>query len=240
MKPQFKLFLIFSIVSFACLSDLNAQEKQEKIDFSAVDNLYREDQFYFGLNINLLNNLPENVSQSGFAGGVIAGFIRDFPINKRRNIGFGAGFGFSGNTYGHSLLLDRNELGETVFIALEDSEIEYNDNRFSTYLVEMPLQFRWRTSTATNSSFYRIYAGVVLGYMYHFRTNFRQDEGSIRISNVPELNRFRTGLSLSIGSNFVNFHFQYTLNPMFDANISGTNEAIGIDKFKFGLIFYIL
>ncbi len=232
-------FIKYICLFWLCLTSFEAQA-QERIDFTSVDSLYREDQFYFGLNINLLRNLPEEVSQSGFAGGIIGGFIRDFPINKQRNIAFGVGFGFSGNTYGYNLKLSRDGNGNTVFEALDPNETEFESNRFSTYMIEMPLQFRWRTSTPDSKSFYRIYAGLVVGYMYHFRTNFQTENDKIRISNVPELNRFRTGLSLSMGSNFVNFHIQYTLNPMFDAKLEGTNEPIGIDKFKFGLIFYIL
>jgi hypothetical protein len=215
-------------------------EAQERIDFTTVDSLYREDQFYFGLNINLLGDLPEGVSQSGFAGGIIGGFIRDLPLNKRRNVALGAGIGFSGNTYGHNLLISRDAEGNTLFEALDTNEIEFDNNRFSTYILEVPLQFRWRTSTPDSKSFYRVYAGFVLGYMYHFRTNFQQEGSSIRISDVPELNRLRTGVSLSIGSNFVNFHFQYSLNSMFDGRLEGNDQRIGIDKFKFGLIFYIL
>lgn len=234
-----KLTIKYICTFWLCLSSCEIHA-QERIDFTSVDSLYREDQFYFGLNINLLRNLPTNVSQSGFAGGIIGGFIRDFPINKQRNIAFGAGLGISGNTYGHNLLLTRDADGNTIFQAIDPNETEFESNRFSTYMIEMPLQFRWRTSTPDSKSFYRVYAGFVVGYMYRFRTNFLTIDDKIRISNVPELNRFRTGISLSMGSNFVNFHIQYTLNPMFNAKLEGTNEQIGIDKFKFGLIFYIL
>lgn len=232
-------FLYINVMLYICLTSFEVQA-QEKIDFTIKDSLYREDQFYLGLNINLLSNLPDGISQSGFAGGIIAGFIRDFPINKRRNLAFGTGIGFSGNTYGHNLLISKNTEGNTSFQALNANETDVVNNRFSTYMLEVPIQFRWRTSTAESNSFYRIYAGFVLGYMYHFRTNFETSNNTIQVSNVPELNRLRTGISLSLGSNFVNFHFQYSLNPMFDAILEGTNEQIGIDKFKFGLIFYIL
>lgn len=230
-------FYVTFLLGFLIFSEFQAQER---INFTSIDSLYREDQFYFGLNINLLGDLPESISQSGFAGGLIAGFIRDFPINKKRTVAFGAGLGFSGNTYGHNLLISKDIEGNTLFHALDNNETEFENNRFSSYILEVPLQFRWRTSTPSSTSFYRVYAGFVVGYMYHFRANFQQEQGNIRISNVPELNRLRTGVSLSIGSNFVNFHFQYSLNPMFEGRLEETNERIGIDKFKFGLIFYIL
>ncbi len=88
-----KLFPVCLRVMLFIILFVSKMEAQERIDFTTVDSLYREDQFYFGLNINLLGDLPEGVSQSGFAGGIIGGFIRDLPLNKRRNVALGAGIG---------------------------------------------------------------------------------------------------------------------------------------------------
>ena len=43
---------------------------------------YREDQFYLGINFNLLLDFPEGVNQNGLSYGFQGGFIRDFPLNK--------------------------------------------------------------------------------------------------------------------------------------------------------------
>ena len=72
---------------------------------SVIDSLYREDQFYIGLTFHLLHDLPEEVTQKGFSGGLHLGFIRDFPLNKRRNIAIGVGAGWSINTYGQELFI---------------------------------------------------------------------------------------------------------------------------------------
>lgn len=229
------LILLFILVETSI-----AQSDKPKFDFNTIDSLYREDQLFFGFHINLMNNLPSNVTQSGLSGGIIAGFIRDMPLNKRRNIALGVGAGFSANTYGHNLFVGRDEFGNGVFEALNREEVDYSNNRFSTYIVEMPIQFRWRTSTPSSTSFYRIYAGLNLGYMYHFRSRFEGDGLSLKFSNLKELNRWRTGIHLSMGSNFVNFHIQYNFNSLFDAKLQGTNESIEIEILKFGFIFYML
>src|SRR5680860_264874 len=102
-----------------------------------IDSLYREDQFYVGLTFHLLKDLPESVSQSGFSGGLHMGFIRDFPINKRRNIALGAGIGWSLNSYGQELFIGEDENNNTIFRNLKDPEVDYNTNRFSTQIVEL-------------------------------------------------------------------------------------------------------
>jgi hypothetical protein len=56
---------------------------------SLVDSLYREDQIYIGLTFHVMSDMPQDVTQKGFSGGFHTGFIRDFPVNRRRNVAVG-------------------------------------------------------------------------------------------------------------------------------------------------------
>jgi hypothetical protein len=234
MKQIFLFLLGFSFLPAIAQEEININSA------GVTDSLYREDQFYVGLTFHILSNLPEEVTQKGFSGGFHAGFIRDFPINKRRNIAIGAGLGWSINTFGQELFIGENEEGETVFRDLNARNIEYDTNRFSTQLVEVPLEFRWRTSTYDSYKFWRIYTGVRLGYVYYFKSNFKQDEGyQVIQTDVPELEKFRIGTTFTFGYNTFNFHVYYSLNPFFkDAKLN--ESEIGITTFKIGLMFYIL
>lgn len=204
-----------------------------------IDSLYREDQFYIGLTFHLLRDLPESVSQSGFSGGLHLGFIRDFPLNKRRNIGLGAGLGWSVNSFGQELFIGEDSNNNTLFRNLNSEGIEYDSNRFTTQLIEVPLEFRWRTSTPDSHKFWRVYTGLRLGYVYYFQSTFKQGGNQVIQTDVPELDRFRIGTTLSFGYNTFNLHLYYSLNPFFkDAKLGNTD--IGITTFKVGLMFYIL
>ncbi|MEP6261580.1 MAG: porin family protein [Gillisia sp.] len=206
---------------------------------SVIDSLYREDQFYIGLTFHLLHDLPEEVTQKGFSGGLHLGFIRDFPLNKRRNIAIGVGAGWSINTYGQELFIGEDLNGQTIFRDLNALEIEYDTNRFSTQLVELPLEFRWRTSKPESYRFWRIYTGLKLGYIYHFKSNFQQEGNQVVQTDVPELERFRLGTTFTFGYNTFNFHVYYNLNPFFkDAQLN--NTEFGVHTFKVGLMFYLL
>ena len=206
---------------------------------SVIDSLYREDQFYIGLTFHLLHNLPEEVTQKGFSGGVHLGFIRDFPLNTRRNIAIGVGAGWSINTYGQELFIGEDVNDRTIFRDLNALEIEYDTNRFSTQLVEVPLEFRWRTSVSESYRFWRIYTGLRLGYIYHFKSNFQQEGNQVIQTDIPELERFRLGTTFTFGYNTFNFHVYYSLNPFFkDATLN--NTEFGIHTFKVGLMFYML
>jgi len=215
-----------------------AQDRNSPVT-KVIDSLYREDQFYIGLTFHLLQDLPESVSQSGFSGGLDFGFIRDFPLNKRRNIGLGAGLGWSVNSFGQELFIGEDSNNNTVFRNLNSEGIDYNSNRFTTQLIEVPLEFRWRTSTPDSHKFWRVYTGLRLGYAYYFKSTFKQEGNQVIQTDVPEFDRVRIGTTLSFGYNTFNLHLYYSLNPFFkDAKLG--NSDIGITTFKVGLMFYIL
>lgn len=230
-------FLFIQMLSFGQKDERYLKQIPDTVP-STVDSLYREDQFYVGFTFNLVTEKPTSISQESFSGGFNAGFIRDFPLNKQRNIALGIGAGWSINSYGQDLFIGKNADGSTIFESLADSS-SYKTNRFTTQLVEVPIEFRWRTSTAMTYKFWRIYTGLRLGYMYHFRSNYKDDQQQIIINDLSELNRFRLGATFTFGYNTFNFQFYYALNPFF-SNAEVEGETFGISTLKIGLTFYIL
>ncbi|WP_299333614.1 porin family protein [uncultured Psychroserpens sp.] len=237
MKPI--LYLIIVLVSFQTLSAQSSQEGVKKTD-SIVDRKYREDQFYASVTYNLLGNKPSGVSQSGFSSGFHFGFIRDMPINERRNVAIGIGLGISTNSYNQNLLISEDN-GSLNYTVLED-DVSFNKNKFTTYLVEMPFEFRWRTSTAKDYDFWRIYTGIKVGYVVYNSSKFNGSPDDIKISNIDNFNAFQYGLTLSAGYSNVNFHLYYGLNTIFDtdAKLSENSNSVEMNAVKIGLIFYIL
>ncbi len=241
MKWPFKLIVLFAFFSLVA----NAQEDDPRelttIPDSVpqiIDSLYREDQFYVGLTFNFIDQDPPPISQSGFSGGFQAGFIRDFPLNKRRNVALGVGLGWAIDTFGHNLFIGQDENGESIFRSL-DRDWNYDSNRFTSQFVELPIEFRWRSSTAETYKFWRIYGGLRLGYLYHFKSNFNQPNNQVIQNEVDELERFRMGATINFGFNTFNFHLYYGLNTLFEDAYVEEHE-VGIVPVRVGLMFYIL
>lgn len=234
--------LLFTILVLFCMPSIIGQETEKlatKKD-SIVDSKYREDQFYASVTYNLLEKKPNNVSQSGFSSGFHIGFIRDMPINKRRNIAVGIGVGLSTNSYNQNILI--SEENNALNYELINSDVTFSKNKFTTYLIEMPIEFRWRTSTATAYEFWRIYTGIKLGYVVYNSSKFRGLPNDIKLSNIDNFNNFQYGLTLSAGYSNVNFHLYYALNSIFndDTKLTDSGEIVDMTAFKIGLIFYIL
>ncbi|MCG2461530.1 PorT family protein [Flavobacteriaceae bacterium F89] len=224
------LLLIFLGMPFWSLA-------QNQLNTTAVDSLYREDQFYIGANYNFLFNKPSGVTQRNLSYGLSMGFIRDIPLNRSRNVGLGIGLGYSLDTYYTNLLASETGQG-TVYSILEGGT--FKRNKLEYHLVQIPLEFRWRTSTPTDFKFWRIYTGVVVGYVFASRSKFVSNTEKIGFSNGDSRN-FQYGLSFNFGYGTWNIHLYYALNPLLnDGVVTDKGEAIKMKPLQLGLVFYIL
>lgn len=206
---------------------------------AAVDSLYREDQIYFGFTYNLLVNTPKGTSSSGLSGGVQGGFVRDMPINKRRNVAIAAGLGIAYDQFGSNFFVGKEQSGETIFRVM-DEHVDFDQNRFGMAMVEIPIEFRWRTSTPTEYRFWRVYGGARLGYAYWYKTTFKQPGNKVYQTNIPEFQPFRITATLGFGYSTFNFFAAYNLNPFFKNAKTVDGQTVDFRALKFGLMFFVL
>jgi len=231
---RFSIFLIFTLFT----TTMFAQEITSKI----IDSLYKEDQFYIGTTYNLLGRKPESagLKQNSFSLGFHLGFIKDIPINKRRNTSIGIGLGYSTNSYIQNMLIQQDNSGNFSYSIIDDDLVNFTKNKFSEHVLELPIEFRWRTSTARSYKFWRIYTGVKLGYVFANRSKFRGSLGELKYNNIDDFNTFQYGLTLSVGYNTWNVFLYYGLNPIFSDTAQLNGETLDINAVKIGLIFYVL
>lgn len=223
-----------------CLFSITSSFSQEEnIIEKELDSLYKEDQFYVGVTYNLLVKRPDGVSQSGFSSGFHLGYIKDMPINVKRNIAIGVGLGISSNSFNQNLLIDKGNNSNYTYTVLDDSETSYTKNKFTTYMVEAPIEFRWRTSTATEYKFWRIYTGFKLGYVLANSSKFVSDS-EIKHSNISDFNKFQYGFTISAGYNTWNIHFYYALNTIFNKDAQLNSSNLDMHAIKIGLMLYLL
>lgn len=201
---------------------------QAQIDSTFVDDKYLEDQLYFNLTYIQMLNLPDRISQSGFSFGLGLGFIKDFPISRRRNIGLGAGLGYGFNNYYFNVQVDAESPSE---------EINLKNNKVILHTAELPLELRFRGSRATKYKFWRFYPGLKFAYVFARNTSFSKSP-NFDVSDIVDINKFIYGLTFSAGYNKWNLHLYYGLNELFDET-ENNSYGIEIRDFRIGLIFYV-
>lgn len=213
---------------------LNIYLMQAQISKDTIDQKYLEDQIYLSLTYNALVNKPTNVSQNGFSGGVGIGFIKDIPLNKRRNIGIGFGVGYSYNSYIQNLkITTKNNI--TSFVVAQN----YKTNRFGISAIELPFEVRWRNSTPSKYKFWRVYGGLKMSYILSAKTRFEDSVETLKTKNIDEFNRFQYGLVLSAGFSTWNLYVYYGLNPIFK-EVDFNESKLNLKDLNIGLKFYIM
>lgn len=200
---------------------------QAQNDSTFVDDKYLEDQLYFNLTYIQMLELPDRISQSGFSFGLGGGFIKDLPLNRKRNFGLGAGIGYGFNNYYFNFEIDNPD----------GDEVKLKNNKIILHTVEFPIEFRFRGSTAKKYKFWRFYPGVKIAYKFAQNTSFSKSI-DFDVSDIIEVTDWSYGLTFSAGYNKWNLHFYYGLNELF-TEAEGYNNAINISDFRIGLIFYI-
>lgn len=229
------------VICFFCLFSFFSYGQEEKLIDSLllnnIDKKYLEDQFYIGVNYNVLLNRPASVSQSNLSYGLHFGFIKDIPLNEKRNIGFGIGAGYAINAY-YSNLKAYKESGSILYEKIADT-ISFSRNKIGTHLIDVPVEFRWRTSTADSFEFWRIYAGVRFSYIFANRSKYIGEPDNLTFSN-EDIRPFQYGLYTSFGYNTWNFYAQYQLSSLIENKRTTDGEQIDMNVLRLGLIFYIL
>lgn len=203
-----------------------------------ADSAYFEDQFYAGMVYNVLLGKPENLSQNNFSNGFIVGFIKDIPLNKMRNKAIGIGLGYTNNSFYYNLRA-MNNAGKITYEFIGDTP--YKRSKIETHAVEVPLEYRWRTSTPSSTRFWRIYTGVRVSYSFA-RISKYIENGYTDVFSNKDIEPLQYMGYISAGYNTWNVYGSFALSKVFKKGtvIESTGAPLDMGYLSAGLIFYIL
>ena len=235
MAKTFSILLVIFLIGPLAIS-------QESEPQSTFDDKYLEDQFYVGVGYNFLLDKPESVFQRNLSYNLQLGIIKDIPLNKRRNFGFGIGLGYATNSYYTNVLAI--ESNGAVQYRLADSEENFDRSKLETHALEFPFEIRWRTSNPVDYKFWRIHAGFKVEYLFSKRSKLVAEDlamfsGNTTFSN-PNIEQWQYGVMLNFGYNTWNLHLYWTLSDFLDEKALFDNETLTITPLRIGVIFYIL
>ncbi len=220
MKNYFNKYILISLFCIGYFHWGNAQQKE-----AVIDSLYLEDQLYLSVGYTFLTQKTSGINQTGLSGEISTGFIKDIPLNKRRNFALGIGVGYAYDVYNSNVKISQNSVGIAT---------SYDKNRLYTHRIEVPLEIRFRTSTPTKFSFFRLYTGVKFSYLFHSTSSFKGNEQSLVLKNNSQIEKFRYGLHLAVGYGRLNLYMLYNLNPLFKKDVSPN-----FSQLTMGMKFYI-
>lgn len=230
-------FFRFLIIIFSGLSVFaqDSLQMQDNFPEKAIDSLYREDHFYIGIGYNALQKSPPGFSQTGFSMMLKTGYLRDIPLNKKRTFAIAPGIGLSYKSFNQNLKITKENDQFTYEIGNNN---QLGKNRLSLYMVEVPLEIRWRNSTPESHRFFRIYSGFSIGYVFH--DVYISDRSGIKIKSNEDINRLQYGTYIAAGYNMWNIYLYYGLNSLYKSSAKIDDRTIDMNTLTIGLMFYIL
>jgi len=217
------------------IRDISDYPKKNDTIIKSNDLFYREDQFYLGVMYGLLQNKPQGISQNTFSASFHFGFLRDIPINKNRDIAIAIGLGYSFSNYRTNLHISKTE-NQTKYIQAEN----FDKNKLALHFLDIPIEFRWRTSTPKNINFWRVYSGIKFSYLTFSRSQIKGNFPTQTIKNNSDFNKFRYSVFLSIGHGSITFYVNYGLNSIFKNAYYSDDKRINMRDMSLGFMFYIL
>lgn len=220
MKTCFYFIFLIGFCSYA-QNDTIAVEQ-------VFDEKYLEDQLYISLSYQRLINLPDEIDQTGFSYSFSVGFIKDIPLNKNRNIGFGAGLGYNLNIH-YFKVRNIEDPGE---------DKSRSSNKVVLNMLEFPIEFRIRNSSPSKYNFWRFYPGVKFNYSFYNSSNIKQSE-DFDVFDVIDINDFQYGVSFAAGYNKWNIYCYYGISDLFNES-ENYMKTISVNEVKIGIIFYPL
>ena len=133
-------------------------------------------------------------------------------------------------------LNDFNNNIEGLIVAADS----FDKNKWNTSSLEIPLEIRWRTSTASTYKFWRVYLGLKTSFLLNSKYKFESENSSYKLNSLP-LRKIQSGLMLNAGNNTWNLGLYMGLNPIFNDQFGKSNlEIKDLKEFTLGLTFYIL
>ncbi|MDB4773638.1 outer membrane beta-barrel protein, partial [Flavobacteriaceae bacterium] len=170
---------LYTLFFFLFITKMVAQES-----IPSKKNSYREDQWYTTLSFLLANESIDGFRSNGLSQAFSIGFIRDYPINIESNKAVGVGLGYGINNFGSNLTVVQGSNSSYQFNLIQNTLLA-SKNRLITHFIEVPLEYRWRTSTVNDYTFWRIYAGYL--FRYNFFSKSKPFTGASTV--LDEVNR---------------------------------------------------
>jgi hypothetical protein len=143
-------------------------------------------------------NLPPGIKQDNFKCiGVNFAVMFDKPIgNSPISFGYGIGL-FSHNFHSNAdFIYYKDSIGPGFTTNLEPFKRPVTLNRYAQKIIEIPIEFRFRTKTDRQ---FKIHVGGKVGYVVNDFRSVRDNDGKVRTYDIKNINPLRYGINFRIG-----------------------------------------
>lgn len=210
---------------------------QDTLSFPSLNDgdYYREDQLFFNFSALSLLNKSEGLQRSGFSYNITTGYYRDVPINKRGSLAFAMGAAY--RYYSLQLFNQPGDSQEPIVVLPDGQNLE--NISLKIHSIQLPVEFRWRSSTATKYTFWRIYTGFSFNYLMVPEYKFTSNQTKQKLNARDQVRNWEYGPHLNVGYGFWNFHMFYSMTGVFDDELQMAQPWADVNYLELGISWYI-
>jgi hypothetical protein len=148
--------------------------------------------------------------------------------NTLFSFGYGLAFGSQNFDTDRFIIVD-DTLGHTYFVSI-DPAVDVKTNKLSVNYLDLPFEFRFRTSPNTKNNSFKIALGFKIGVLLQSHVKYEDDGGKLKLFNINNLNKYRYGVDSRIGYGIWGLNAYYSLISLFDEE-----KAPNVVPVSFGL-----
>ncbi len=156
------------------------------------------DRLIFELNHTGFLNLTPTIKQDNLKSiGFNFAFMFDKPIGNS-NFSFAYGLGLLSHNF-HSnadFVYVKDSIKTGLLTTLKPFDRPYTLNRFAQKILEVPLEFRFRTKTDKQ---FKIHLGGKIGYVVNDFRSIKDNDGKIRLYHIKNINKLKYDENFKIG-----------------------------------------
>lgn len=172
-----------------------------------------QDRFIIELHNDAFLGSTDSMEIKLYSPGFDAHIMYDYPFSQNGTFSFAWGYGFSSFNIHHNGNFEKEEnSGDTFFRPLPQN-YSYRKNKVSVNFIEVPLELRFRTRGMRQ---FKMAVGAKVGYVVNVHTKIVDDGGKRKYYQLPNLMRYRYGLSAKIGVGRFNLSGFYSLSPFLE------------------------
>lgn len=186
------------------------------------------DRLIMEVNYTNWQGAPKGIKSDWKCLGFAFATMFDKPIGASNfSFGFGVGVYLHNYSSNANFIYKLDSLNSTVTTLLEPKTIPYIANRYNERSIEIPLELRFRTKSAT---MFKMMLGGKIGYVVSDFRKTDDADGRVRHYNTQNINRLRYGIVFRIGIEQVCLTASYYLSEVFT-----NNGPKGVNPYSIGI-----
>jgi len=211
-----KKYFLLLVTLLVTINFVSAQDSDEKPKIHKPSS--KQERIIFNFMLDSWMKTPPGIATNWIKSRSFEFYLMADKAFANEHLGIAYGIGISSTNVNSNARFDQIN-NNTILNPIDSTQ--YNMNKLSTNYLEIPLEFRIRTSHIHNGNRFKIAIGAKAGYLLQDHLKFVSDIIKDKLYNTPNIDSWRFCATGRIGYGKFSLCGFYALNTLFKSGSSG-------------------